>query len=304
MNPAGNESNAASCRAVGMADISPKMPWRVWARIHGKAICQALPIAFLIVVEGRDMYYRSTWQVQEVEPGRFESGDVIAICNRWYTLPTWSHVLYSLLSKVLLKSAWDDVGVISTKLGGTPHIVFCDFTGAHEMPLADFLRQRVPRGAAVRKLVLDAGVARPSPAVARLFVEEVGKLKVQPWHLFSASARHGSEFAYYEFCVQMNLQRQKIRDMITRRKSRMAIQGQQDKLREMDAMRQHLAKFVAKDGEFHLFNGSLVASFLATFGLLDRELPAPSRYVPQDYAHDLPFAGATHLEEPVVFFKN
>lgn len=287
-----------------MSGIGPKMPWRLWMKVHGKAICQAIPISLIVVVEGRDMYYRSTWQVQDVPPNKFESGDIIAICNRWYTLPTWSHVLYSILAKVLLKSAWDDVGVISVRDDGRPYIVYCDFAGAHETPLDEFLQQRLPRGAALRKLVPEAGMARPTAAVSDLFMTEVAKLRVRPWYLFSASVRNGQEHKYYEFCTQMNAQRQKIREMIDRGQSRQAIHGQQDKLREMDVMRQHMAKFVATDDSFHLFNGSLVASFLATFGFLDRELPLPSRYVPQDFAHDVPFTGATRLEEPIVFFKN
>lgn len=280
------------------------MPMRVWLRVHAKAICQALPLSFLIVVEARDLYYRATWDVAALPPSKFEVGDVIAVCNRWYTLPTWGHVAYSLVSKVLLKSCWDDVGVISAVTDGKPHILFVDFSGAHEQPLDAFLDERRPRGAAVRKLVRDEGVPPLSPAIADLFYKEVVKIPVEPWYLFSASLRSGSEHKFYEFCVGMHEQRCKIRGMLRRHQSRQAVEAQQTSLKEMEVMRQHLAKFVEPVTHFHLFNGSLIASFFATYGLVDRNLPSPSRYVPQDFAHTVPFLGATTLDEPVVFFKN
>lgn len=287
-----------------MSTVSPKIPFKTWLRLHGKAICQAVPLSFLIVVEARDLYYRATWDVTPIPPAKFEVGDVVALCNRWYTLPTWGHVLYSWLSKVLLKSCWDDVAVVSSVEGGTPKILFSDFAGVHEMPLDAFLAERQPRGAAVRRLHRDVGVPPLSSSIAGLFTKEVEKLSVEPWYLFSASRRANTEHRYYEFCVSMHEQRCKIRSMLERRQSRQAIEGQQEALREMDVMRQHFAKFVEPVSQFHLFNGSLVASFFATFGLLDRDLPSPSRYVPQDFAHTIPFLGATTLEEPVVFFKN
>ncbi|KPI90745.1 hypothetical protein ABL78_0181 [Leptomonas seymouri] len=287
-----------------MTTVSPRIPFKTWLKLNCKAICQALPLSFLIVVEARDLYYRATWDVTPIPPAKFEVGDVVALCNRWYTLPTWSHVVYSWISKVLLKSCWDDVVVVSSVRDGKPHILYVDFTGVHEMPLDTFLDERCPRGAAVRKLHRDAGVPPLNPSIAELFTKEVEKLPVDPWYLFSASMRVNTEHRYFEFCVGMHEQRCKIRSMLERRQSRQAIEAQQELLREMDVMRQHLVKFVEPVKQFHLFNGSLVASFFATYGLIDRDVPSPSRYVPQDFAHDMPFLGATTLEEPVVFFKN
>ncbi|AYU83268.1 hypothetical protein conserved [Leishmania donovani] len=287
-----------------MSSVTPTIPFKAWLKLHAKAICQALPLSLLIVVEARDLYYRATWDVTPVPPSKFEVGDVIAVCNRWYTLPTWSHVVYSWLSKVLLKSCWDDVGVISSVRNGTPHILYVDFHGVHEQPLDAFLEARCPRGAAVRKLHRDEGVPSPSPAIADLFRKEVEMISVEPWFLFSASMRGGNEHKYYEFCVRMHEQRCKIRSMLQRRQSRRAIEAQQTSLQEMEVMRQHLAKFVEPVTHFHLYNGSLVASLFATYGLLDRDMPSPSRYVPQDFAHTIPFLGATTLDEPIVFFRN
>ncbi|EAN76974.1 hypothetical protein, conserved [Trypanosoma brucei brucei TREU927] len=292
-------------RATIMASIGPKLSRRQKLHVHLKAVLQALPISILIVAEGRDMYYRATWEVTELPPGAFRTGDVIAICNRWYTLPTWGHKLYSVLSKVLLKSSWDDVGVIWVK-EGVPHVFFSDFTGAHVLSLEKFIKDRMPRGIALRRLVVadaDAG-RKPNAAVASVFAEEVQKLEPHPWYLFSASMRYNREHKHYECVVDMCRQRCKIYQMIKSGASNSAINGQKEKLKEMEVMKQHLATFVEPDKTFRLFNGSLVASFLATFDLLDRSMPPPSRYVPQDFAHDLPFKCVAALEEPVVFFKN
>ncbi|ORC91997.1 uncharacterized protein TM35_000042110 [Trypanosoma theileri] len=288
-----------------MASIGPRLAWRQKLRIHFKAILQALPVSLLIVGEGKDLYYRATWEVTEIQPSEFSTGDIVTICNRWYTLPTWNHKCYSLLSKVLLKSTWDDVGVIWMK-NGVPYIFFCDFEGAKVLSMDEFIQTRLPRGMAVRKLLIDEPSLsrRPTSSVAALFSTEVQKLTPHPWYLFSASLRHGNENKYYEFMLEMSRERYRIYEMRKRKTSSLAVKNQEEKLKEMEEMRQHLSTFVKHDGNFRLFNGSMAASFLATFDLLDRNLPPPSRYVPQDFAHDLPFKCLAKLEEPVVFFKN
>lgn len=286
-----------------MAELGAVMPWRVWFKLHTKAVCQAIPMALLIVLEARDNYFRATWQVQNIHPEQFHTGDVVAICNRWYTLPTWQHVLYSFLTKTLLKSAWDDVGIIAMD-NGKPNLLYVDFDGTHLVPLDEFIRSRHPRGVAVRRLQLDDGVPPLATSVAEVFTEEASKIPVKPWYLFSASLRTGAEHRYYNMAVGMNAQRQLIRSMFERQQSTAAINHQKEKLRDMEVMRKHLAEFVEPTRTFHLFNGSLVASFLAAYGLLDRTIPQPCHYLPQDFACDIPFVGATRLEEPVVFFKS
>ncbi|CCW68955.1 unnamed protein product [Phytomonas sp. Hart1] len=286
-----------------MAEIGPRMPWGVWVRVHAKAILQALPLALLIVVEGRDLYYRATWQVRPVPPSDFRTGDVVLLCNRWYALPSWGQRVYSLIAKGLLKSAWEEVGFIIVRENHEPHLVYCDPDGVREEPLGAFLRCRQPRGAALRALRVEDGRPPPSLDIADIFMQEVRKNPPQPWYLFAASMRHGAEHQYYEFCVRMNKEYRKMRAMVRRAQTRQAIHDQIEQLREMETMREYLATRVERKPEFHLFNGSLVASFLATYGYLDRVLPSPSRYVPQDFAHDLPFTGSTSLGEPVVFFK-
>lgn len=287
-----------------MAEQGVRIPWRVWFRLHGKAIAQALPAAFIVVVEGRDLYLRATWEVAPTSPTQFNVGDVVLLSNRWYTLPTWKHVFYSFLCKALFKTSWDDVAVITGREDNVPYVMYCDFAGAHRLPLSQFLEERRPRGAALRKL--DRPVSEPplSHAVASLFEEEVIKIPPKPWHVFSASHRTGDETKLYNTCVAMSEQRRKLVAMRERKQSQQAVAAQQGKLKEMEPMKEYYAGRVKRESEFFLFNGSLVSSFLATFGLLDREMPPPSSYVPQDFAHELPFTGVTTLLEPVVFYKD
>nr|CCC92973.1 unnamed protein product [Trypanosoma congolense IL3000] len=288
-----------------MASIGPRLSWRQKLRVHLKAVAQALPASIFIVAEARDMYYRATWEVTNVPPTAFQTGDVIAICNRWYTLPAWSHKLYSILSKVLLKSAWDDVGVIWMR-DDIPHILFCDFSGAQVLSLDEFINTRAPRGMALRRLTVEDvdERRRPTDTVAALFAGEVQKIAPRPWYLFRASMRHDQEESYYQCSVDVCHQRHKVHHLVKKGASTRAVREQREKLKNMEIAQQHIATIVEKDNSFYLFNGSLVASFLATFDLLDRALPPPSRYVPQDFAHDLPFKALATLEEPVVFFKS
>lgn len=176
---------------------------------------------------------------------------------------------------------------------------------------------RRPRGLAVRHLHPNPSIESTSlsfspsnqksreldPRVACMFKDEVAKLSVHPWYLFRASFRVGHENKYYEFCVAMYEQRIKIRNMISRAHSHHSISSQQKKLQDMEVMREHLLLFTKREKDFFLYNGSLVASFLATYGLLDRVHPPPSRYVPQDFSRAIPFIGTSELSEPVVFYR-
>lgn len=150
----------------------------------------------------------------------------------------------------------------------------------------------------------DPSGPQPSDAVSALYAEKVKKLSPRPWYLFHASMHSGQEHKYYELCVAINEHRGKIKEMMGSRATTAALEVQRTRLRNMEVTRQHLATVVEHDGEFRLLNGSLVSSFFATFALLDRELPVPSRYVPQDFTHRIPFLGATTLEEPVALFQD
>lgn len=302
-----------------MSDVRVKMPWGVWCRVHARAIATALPLSCLLAVEGRDMYYRSTWSVTPLAPSCFHSGDVIVLCNRWYALNSWSHVWYSFVCKILYKSCWDDVAIVSRTVNGMPHVFYCDFDGAHECPLDNFLQHRLPRGAAVRTLHVEQGVEdgrqtaasslHNSDTVADLFWQQVHTIPSEPWKALSAARRDARECHYFEHCVRMHEQRVKIKRMIDRRQSHDAIVQQQSQLREMEKLREYLeqrdmAPHPAYLGiPFHLFNGSLVASYLTTFGLLPRNLPSPARYVPPDFSHNIPLLGTYALDEPIVFFR-
>jgi hypothetical protein len=180
---------------------------------------------------------------------------------------------------------------------------------------------------ALRKLTVEPGFPSPQANIADMFVNEVKKIPVSPWYLFSASWRTGQEHAYYQYVVEFHKLKAQYRSVVRRRrssqpeqlvptdaitpqKSSMAIAAMETRLKEMEVMRDHLARqitdtpeYTAWKQDFKLTNASLVSSFLATFDLIDRELPVVSRFVPQDFAYDLPMRGA-RLEPPVVIFKD
>lgn len=294
--------------------------------MYAKATAVALPLSLLGVTEVRDMYYRATWNVVPVDSSSLRTGDVLVIANRWYTLPTYGQMLRSMLTKSVMKCTWDDVGVVVVR-DNVPYIVIADYEGVVDQPLEAFIRSRVPRGVALRKLTVEPGFPAPQPDVANLFVNEVKKIPTSPWYLFSASWRTGQEHAYYQYVVEFHKLKAQYRSVVRRRrnsqseqlmvteagtpqKSSMAITAMETRLKEMEVMREHLAQQLTSTPEytgwrqdFKLTSASLVSSFFATFDLMDRELPVVSRFVPQDFAYDLPMRGA-RLEAPIVIFKD
>lgn len=302
------------------------MPIRQKIAMYLKATAVALPLTLLGITEVRDMYFRATWEVRAVDASALKTGDVLVIANRWYTLPHWGQIARSMLIKSLMKCTWDDVGIIVVR-DGVPHIVLADYADVVDQPLDAFIRERMPRGVALRKLSVEPGFPTPQTAVAEIFINEVKKIPTSPWYLFSASWRTGPEHAYYQYVVEFHRLKAQYRSMVRRRhnpqaaeelprdvphpqKSTMAMSAMETRLKEMEVMREHLAEKVTMSPEytkwkqdFKLSNASLVSSFFATFDLFDRELPVVSRFVPQDFAYDLPMRGA-RLEPPIVIFKN
>lgn len=295
--------------------------------MYAKATALALPTSILLITEVRDMYFRATWDVVKVDASKLQTGDVLVIANRWYTLPGWGQRLRSVLFKSIMKCTWDDVGVVVVR-DGVPHIVLGDYDGVVDQPVDVFIRERMPRGVALRKLTVEPGFPSPQPNIAALFVNEVKKIPPSPWYVLSASWRTGPEHAYYQYVVEFHRLKAQYRSMLRRRsgtpddqqekqrnsatqtKSALAISSTESRLKEMEVMREYLAKRVTDSSDyavwrsdFKLSNASLVSSFFATFDLLDRELPVVSRYVPQDFAYDMPMRGA-RLEPPVVIFKD
>lgn len=303
-----------------MAPATPSMPLGMRFKLWARAMVWAVPGALVVSAEVKDMYYRATWQVVPVPPGKYETGDVIAIANRWYTLPGWGQVARCLFTKVLLRSTWDDIGVVIMR-EGKPYLLIADYDCVVDRPLEDFVEERKPRGVALRKLIVEPGFIKPTTEVAELFAQEVKKLPASPWYLASASRRTTAEEKYYTYLTNFNAlkaeYRQSCRALIgapgavaasrsTARKSKLAMDAMEQRLKEMEVMREHLAAQVERevvDVEYKLFNGSLVASFLATFDLLNRDMPCISRYVPQDFAHPMPLKGST-LAAPLIVFKN
>jgi hypothetical protein len=291
--------------------VSPSMPWRIRLKLHMSVIAAALPFTMLVAVEARDMYYRATWEVETVRSDAFRTGDVIAISNRWYTLPTWSQCAYSFFSKVCLKAVWDDLAVIVTD-GTTPSVLYCTMNEVRREPLQEFLAARCPRGVAVRQIRMETESPRAAPTadVAEIFIREVSKMTPSPWYLFRASWRSAAERTYFNYMYEFNKAKTQFRALARgelgpsgERHTKQGIQAAAKRLEDMEIMRQNLEEKLPKFDSFYLFNGSLVASFLATFDLIDREAPAVTRYVPQDFAHDIPMKFST-LGDPVVIYKN
>jgi len=303
------------------------MPFRERAKMFLRASLWAVPTAFMLSTEVKDMYLRATWEVVPVPPTSYGTGDVIAIANRWYTLPTVTEMIRCLMMKTMLRCSWDDIGVIVVR-NGIPYIVLVENDHVVDMPLEEFVAQRQPRGVAWRKLEVEPGFQQPSAEIAEVFLNEVKKIEPSPWYVFNASQRTKAEIKFYAFETEFSAKKAEYRAAIralnepsrsvtslrdrtdiapkTVVKSRKALEAMEQRLKEMDVMRQHLASLVepsvTTEHEFKLFSGSLVASFLATFGLLDREIPSVSRYVPQDFTYPLPFKGAS-LGVPYIVYK-
>jgi hypothetical protein len=210
------------------------------------------------------------------------------------------------MTKLAFMSAWDDMGVCIVR-DQVPHILFIEGGEVKCEPLQQYLDARKPRGAAVRKLIVDPDFPKPTTEIANIFASEAKKLKPEPWYVFSASWRSFDEDNLFTFANDFNEKkaqfRRRVREMTGGRGTKQGLKELEVRLKEMDLMCGHLADRVPKFTEFKLFNGSMVASFLAAFELLDREIPPVTRYTPQDFQYDLWTKGA-HFEAPVVMFKD
>jgi hypothetical protein len=147
----------------------------------------------------------------------------------------------------------------------------------------------------------------PTAEVAEVFLSEVRKITPEPWYGISAARRSVLESRYYTLAME---------------KGR-ALTVLERKVREHDVSPAGYAKHKERDKnieiilkgyteevdfphfpEFKLFNASLVSSFLATFDILDRDYPPPTRYVVADFCDQLPLRHGTLYEDPVIIFKS
>lgn len=318
--------------------ISSFISTKLWA--HAKAITLSLPMVLVVVSESRDLHQKSQWDIQPLPPSRYQTGDILLICNRWFTLPTWEHKFYSLVSKVVQKSCWDDVGVIVQK-GGVPHVLIADLERARLVPLAQFVDDRQPRGLAVRCLqptssegvpyalrkneketlakalrlaaVLEGEAqAAPSPTnVSGNGAVDVGgyvppaDLTSHPWRILSGSWLSSAERKYTTYAVEISLQHALLMKLRTEQHTPEKIRKEEQRLEDLKVVQGVMRKDVHWgdiEASRCIFNGALVAEWMVGMGLLPPQVPRTCKYIPADFTEKMGLIDAT-LSEPRVVFK-
>jgi hypothetical protein len=139
-----------------MGILSAFLPTKRYLR-YAREFSLALSCALVAVVEIRDMYERSQWEHVGLQgtTSTVRTGDVVLIANRWFTLPSWRHKFYSLMSKQLMKTTWDDCGIIICDPNDNykPYILLVEYDRVVMCGLNEFCEHRQPRGVSVRSLV-------------------------------------------------------------------------------------------------------------------------------------------------------
>jgi hypothetical protein len=254
-------------------------------------------------VECREMMARSSWKPLPVK--EYHTGDVLLVSQRWYTLPSWGSIWQSFFYKLVMKAVFDQVGIVVVKQG-VPHIMCVEYDDVTFMPLQEYLDSRRPRGAAVRHLEWVKKPCEPTAEVAEVFLTEVKKMTPEPWYGITAARKNVREMRHYT--LSMEKARALTRTEKKIREHDISPAGLQ-KQRERDRNIGIILKGYTEEAdfphfsEFKLFNGSLAASFLATFDILDREFPAPTRYTVADFADHLPVKHGTLYADPYIIYK-
>lgn len=285
-----------------MAQHTSSKFWLTMKR-HVKAVAGAVPLGTLVVVESRDMYERTQW-AEGAGLEEYSTGDVVLIANRWFALPTYSEKLYSFATKLVLKSAWDEVGVIVNS-GGTPHILLSGYHGVKYEPFEQFLGAREPRGCAVRGiLTLQDVTQKVSPSEVDQFVREAVERKPTPWGILSAAWDSNTRSAQYRWAVQASEHAWKIRKMMGDGSTQGAIQGAKSKLHDAIVMERDFAKRLGPGEERPhrvMWNSSLVAEALQMMKLLPEPHPQATAYAPSDFSWKLPLINAKYMDALIVF---
>ena len=273
---------------------------------HLQAIAITVPMALLTIVETRDLYERSQWESAE-GLDNYRTGDVVLISNRWFGLPTWGERIYSLLTKELLKSAWDDVGIIVNPTGDRPYILKAGYHNVVYMPLADFLNDVQPRGAAVRELSsLQAASHKVTESDVDAYARSCLERHTTPWSVVWGAVEDGNTTKHYRYAVQASELAWEVRKMMGDGSTRDAIEAKKSKLHDSIVMEMDLAAHIKiEDRRPHrrLFCSSLVAETLQEMKLLPEPVPEAYRYGPQDFAWRLPLINANY-GDPVLIFKS
>lgn len=284
----------------------PMMPWGMWFRAHIGSIIKAFPIAAVVGVEARDLYYRGAWDVASVPTSHFSSGDIILLSNRWWALPTFSQSACSLATKLFLKTVWDDLGVVVKGDDGVPKIILMEHKEYKCMPLAEFLETRHPRGAAWRKLNSASGKVVAGDMVEEKAHELATSTDIphKPWaHIYDAAWRKDHEDRFFNFAVEISLFEKKIRtDASFINKTHASIEIDARRREELLQYKNALAQAYPPPKPFVLHNASLAASVLASMGLLNRTLPPLTKYSVGDFINFIPSTNG-HYDNPLVVYR-
>ena len=287
----------------------PMMPWGMWFRAHVGSLLKAFPVAAVVGVEARDLYYRGAWDVASVPTAHFASGDMLLVSNRWWALPTYSHCVCSLATKLILKTVWDDVAIIVKGEDGVPRVIIMEYDEYKSLPLTEFLEERMPRGAAWRRL---NSATDPATLVASASRVESGARELatspdiphKPWsHIFEAAYRQEYEEKFFNFAVEISLFEKKIRSegaFINRTTASVEVDAARRE--ELLAYKNALAQAYPPTKPFVLHNASLAASVLASMGLLNRNLPPLTKYSVGDFINFIPSTNG-HYDSPLVVFR-
>lgn len=276
---------------------------RLMFRRHVKALGIALPLSAVTIVEIRDMYERSQWDAPS-GLNDYATGDVILISNRWYSLPTWREAFYSLTLKLLMKTAWDDAGII-INTSGEPNLLHCGYHDVKLMPLSAFLNGRQPRGCAVRRIkslqnVTHKVTSSDVDAYARSCLDR----RPTPWAILWACWEDSQKANQYRYAVQASELAWEIRKMMGDGSSHEAIEAKKSKLHDNIVMEMEYGRHVPDDGPRplrKLFSTSLVAEVLQEMKLLPEPKPSATSYAPADLVWKLPLINATMLDPVVVY---
>lgn len=278
---------------------------------HGKAGGLALPTALLIAVEMRDMYQRGQWDSPR-HITTFHDGDILLISNRWWALPTYRQRFYSLWTKTLLKTTWDDLGVIiNDGETGQAMLFIAEPQGVRYVPLTEFLAARDPRGAAVRRIKRAADASMPAPPrqeIVAFVAAQIDKRQVRPWLSIRAAWDIGNFRQQFRWAIEVSMQAVQVRKARMSHSSAAMIQAETDRFHEKLALEQAIVDRLPEAGRavaFETSNAALVAETLAMLHLVPSPLPPPQLYAPTDFSTGV-FPLINHEpsdDRPVIIYK-
>lgn len=285
-----------------MAGLVPQYAKLLFKR-HVKALAVALPIAAVSIVEIRDMYERSQWDLP-ANVNDYATGDIVLLSNRWYSLPTWSEKFYSLTLKLLMKTSWDDAGVIVNS-GTEPMLLYCGYHNVQLTSLNEFLNTREPRGCAVRRILSLQNVTHKVPASdIDAYARSCLNRKPTPWSILWACWEDSQKANQYRYAVQASELAWEIRHMMGDGSSHEAIEAKKSKLHDNIVMSMEYGQHVPVEGPRplpKLFSTSLVAEILQEMKLLPEPSPSATSYAPADLVWKLPLINASMTDPALIY---